>query len=89
MNFKMVSLFSLVMAVVTCLVIVMPAGGCTAEQLQQTSDVVHTIETIAPVVAPLVPVIGWPVWSVLGIDIAASLLAAVVAFKKQNETVTK
>lgn len=85
MTFKCVSLVSLVMTVVLALVIIMPSGGCTQAQLEKAAAIAHQVETIAPVVAPLVPAIGWPVWSVLAIDIVSSLLAAVVAFRKQNE----
>lgn len=84
MNYKSLSVLSLGLTVITCLVIVNSLGGCSAEQMQQAANVVHTIETIAPVVAPLVPGISWPVWSVLGIDIASSILAAIVAFRKQQ-----
>ena len=89
MGYKITSIFSLGLTVITCFVVIMTFGGCTTEQLEQTADVFHTIENIAPVVAPLVPVIGWPVWSLLGVDIASSILAAIVAFRKQQSTATQ
>jgi len=86
MGYKIVSIISLAVTVITCFVVLNSLGGCTAEQIQQAADIAHTVETIAPVIAPLVPGISWPVWSVLGIDIVSSLLAAIVAFRKNQST---
>lgn len=84
MQYKTASIVSLALSLITCLVILNLLGSCSAEQMQQTANIAHTVETISPVVAPLVPGISWPVWSVLGVDIVSSLLAAIVAFRKQQ-----
>ena len=86
MGYKIVSIISLAVTVITCFVVFNSLGGCTAEQMQSAADICKTVETIAPVIAPLVPGISWPVWSVLGIDIVSSLLAAIVAFRKNQST---
>jgi hypothetical protein len=81
---KSLSITNIVLTCITCIVLISTCGSCTEEQAQQVNDAVGVTAAAAHTLQPVLSTQPWYVFVLLASDIATSVAAAWLSFKKQN-----